>query len=623
MRSISRWLASASVGVLGLLCAGAAAGAQPSPAAQPVGRVASVAPGSIEGLVLDEHGNPVSGAMVSAFGATTAFTVTDRSGRYLLGTLSPGPYLVRAHSSGFVASRGEIIEVRPSGRSSSNISLHRDSTEHPVLAAGLGPVGTTGTVAPVAGDDDHGETAWRLRHARRSILKDAVLPDSVVADDEPPEGHLFGAASYVGHAASGFFDATPFSGQLNLLTTGSFDSPMQLFSADGLTHNVAYVSVGSPVGSGADWTMRGAIAQGDISSWIVAGTYANRALSPHHYEIGLSYAAQRYGGANPAILADLTDASRSAGAVYGFDTIALSPALSFTYGGRYARYDYLKNRSLVSPRIGVTVAPPGRRFRINGLVSYHALAPGAEEFLPPGDDTIWVPPQRTFSDLDLSQPLRAERTTHAEMALEEDLPGASTVSLRAFHQHVADQLVTMFDVQIPGAPPARLGHYLVGNSGAMDATGWGAGFRTVIAGRVHGSIEYTDSRANWNPSGDIGYLLLVAPSAVRLENDHIHNLCTSVETVVPETATRVMVLYRISNGFARSDRQSDRPTLDSRFDVQVRQSLPFMNFSNTRWEMLVGVRDFFRDAATDQSIYDELLVVRPPKRIVGGLTLKF
>jgi hypothetical protein len=39
--------------------------------------------------------------------------------------------------------------------------------------------------------------------------------------------------------------------------------------------------------------------------------------------------------------------------------------------------------------------------------------------------------------------------------------------------------------------------------------------------------------------------------------------------------------------------------------------------------MLVAVRNFFRETVSDQSIYDELLVVRPPKRIVGGLTLKF
>ena len=44
------------------------------------------------------------------------------------------------------------------------------------------------------------------------------------------------------------------------------------------------------------------------------------------------------------------------------------------------------------------------------------------------------------------------------------------------------------------------------------------------------------------------------------------------------------------------------PGLDSRFDVQVRQALPFMDFSTAKWEMLIGVRNFFRDAAPDQSV---------------------
>ena len=92
---------------------------------------------------------------------------------------------------------------------------------------------------------------------------------------------------------------------------------------------------------------------------------------------------------------------------------------------------------------------------------------------------------------------------------------------------------------------------------------------------------------------------------------------------MPETSTRVVVLYRVSNAYARQASQTPGPAVDARFDVQVRQSLPFMDFSNAKWEMLVAVRNFFRETASDQSIYDELLVVRPPKRIVGGLTLKF
>jgi hypothetical protein len=48
-----------------------------------------------------------------------------------------------------------------------------------------------------------------------------------------------------------------------------------------------------------------------------------------------------------------------------------------------------------------------------------------------------------------------------------------------------------------------------------------------------------------------------------------------------------------------------------------------MNFSNARWEMLLAVRNFFRENGTEQSVYDELLVIRPPKRVVGGVTLRF
>jgi hypothetical protein len=39
--------------------------------------------------------------------------------------------------------------------------------------------------------------------------------------------------------------------------------------------------------------------------------------------------------------------------------------------------------------------------------------------------------------------------------------------------------------------------------------------------------------------------------------------------------------------------------------------------------MLVAVRNLFRESFTEISIYDELLVARPPKRLVGGITVKF
>src|SRR5437763_16905451 len=99
-----------------VMCASGAARAQGTSPLQAVTHVASLAPGSILGTVQDEKGAPVAGAMVSALGTTAAFAVTDRAGRFELRTLSPGPYLVRAHAGGFVASRGPVADVRASGR---------------------------------------------------------------------------------------------------------------------------------------------------------------------------------------------------------------------------------------------------------------------------------------------------------------------------------------------------------------------------------------------------------------------------------------------------------------------------------------------------------------------------
>ena len=367
------------------------------------------------------------------------------------------------------------------------------------------------------------------------------------------------------------------------------------------------MSVGAPAGSNADWAVRGALSQADISAWVIAGTYSSHGPNRHQYDVGLSYATQRYDGGNPAALRDVTDGSRNAGAMYGFDTWTLSPALAVTYGARYARYDYLENKGLISPRVSMTLSA-GDHFRVATSVSRRSIAPGAEEFLPPGESGIWLPPQRTFSSFINDGPLDAEHTTHVEVEVERDLGPASTVTLRAFQQYVADQLVTMFGVDVPGVPPANLGHYFVGNYGDVDARGITAGLRTVV-GRVRGSVDYSMTRAQWQGGDDLNYWVLRVPGTP-LRPDRLHNLSTSIQTEVPETSTRVVVLYRISNAFARRSAQDDR-TLDSRFDVEVHQSLPFMDFSGAKWEMLIGVRNFFRETAADQSVFDELLVVRP------------
>ena len=150
--------------------------------------------------------------MVSALGPRTAVVVTDQNGRFHFPTLSPGPYLLRVHVRGFVSSRGQVVEVRASVQANSSISVrHAGSLAAPeaglsvdpaipILAAGIGiaiqpldAAATSDASTPVPASespdtpsvDDHSETAWQLRHMRRSILKDVSMADALLGDGAP------------------------------------------------------------------------------------------------------------------------------------------------------------------------------------------------------------------------------------------------------------------------------------------------------------------------------------------------------------------------------------------------------------------------------------------------------
>ena len=92
-----------------------------------------------------------------------------------------------------------------------------------------------------------------------------------------------------------------------------------------MPRGVAFLSLEAPTASG-DWAMRGAITQGDLSSWIVAGSYMRRAPAAHRYEAGLSYGMQRYLGGNAEALAAVADGSRNVGALYAYDNWTINPA---------------------------------------------------------------------------------------------------------------------------------------------------------------------------------------------------------------------------------------------------------------------------------------------------------
>jgi len=604
----------------------------PRPASSSVPQVASLAAIELRGTVVDERLQPLAGVVISALGGTSAFAVSDRSGHFVLRDLPAGPYLVRAHLQGYTPTRARIVQVTTASRDIS-IALTKvtgKSDEPQVLQAGVAGVdGDAESTAGEADTEDHSELAWRLRHIRRSVLRDVdtgVLP--AVNEGSFMEDSLGALAKALGNPvryASDFISDLPLNGQINLLTSTSFDRPQNLFSLqNGLPNSVAFVTLTAPTTTGK-WDVRGGTTQGDLSSWIVAGSYSWQPVgSSHSYHAGLSYAMQRYLGGNADALAAMADGRRNAGEMYAFDRWAITSRLDVSYGARYARYDYLANETLFSPKASVTVTPlPRGSLRVRGTMSRREIAPGAEEFLLPSTG-IWAPPGRTFSPVSMRVGFHPEQINHLEVAAEQPLAKDIVVGMRVFRQQVNDQLVTLFGVSLPSTAGANLGHYYVGNAGDVDARGWGVSVSRTVADAIHASIDYTQTDAEWlRPSMGSARVALVMPSAIRRQFEQLRDLTTSIESDVPRLDTRVFVIYKVNSGFTRPYATTLQPQVASRFDVEVSQALPFLNFSSARWEMIVAVRNLFHEDVLDASVYDELQVVRPPKHVVGGVTVRF
>ena len=396
---------------------------------------------------------------------------TDSNGRCTIVALPAGDYLVRVHRTGFTVAHSLVLRVTPGHITSYSVVLIPVTLDRPVatngespgiMTAGFLPTATTGVAVPTdPGQDDdieQSEVAWRLRHLRRSVLKDAVDQVHLAEDGnfEDGVGAFFGRAMTAPvRAAASLFSEAPLTGQVNLLTTSTFDSTDKILSDLSLARGVAYLSLGAGAGSRGDWSARAALTQGDLSSWMLAGSFISRAPTRHRYEVGMTLAAQRYRAPTWRLLAAVSDGTRNAGAVYAFDTWTIARTVSVVYGARYASYGYIE-KGLFSPRLQVNLQP-SHSMRVMMSASRRSEAPGAEEFVP---STASTRPRRLVSSQITLTSARSSASTLRPLG-DGHLDLGPAVPARTAVQHPA-QVVPVAQPWLPAPIFARLADTLIG-----------------------------------------------------------------------------------------------------------------------------------------------------------------
>ena len=625
----------------------------PAPATgqTPVMITASLSSGWIEGMVTDDHNQPISGAAVTAQGRDLLIIETDHVGRFQLRGIPAGTYLLRVQGRGFAASRREFVQVVAARGTHFDVQLRRAAA--PVIAPGgavlAAGVGLSSTATDVVGSTppdsappveegeaaeavphDHSSAAWRLRHARRSVLRDTTsrIDDVSQLDDEDLWRSLerldvAGWTAGVGRSAASAVLNGALTGRVQLLTAGAFDQPFEAFTTDDMPAGIAFVHLAGPLSTRTTWSVEAATARGGVTSWFVGGTYATVVADSHGVEVHSSYSRQRSAAASGVSVFGLEDDGRSVGGVQVVDHWTISPRAMLDVGGRYERYDYLRDPGLFSPAITASLSPAARTW-VRVTAAREMSAPGAEEFVPQAYGSLTLPPQRTFSAMVAGRPLVGQETRHFGVALEQDI-ATFRVSLTHFVQNVDGQLATVFDPSLAkGQRRADLSHYGVASVGDFDASGWALGVSRPVGTHLRGGLEYRVSDVEWLVGDDMTAVGLVAPSAMRSPNERMHDVTMRIDAAAPRTGTRLSTACRYNSRFTRGAIDQDTPAGAVRYDVQVYQSIPYLKNETAQVELVFGVGNLLRTAVDSvSSLYDEVLVVRPPTRVVGGVTVQF
>lgn len=572
----------------------------------------------IAGTIKDDNGAAIEGALVSALGATSTLTISDTAGRFSL-ALPPGEYQIRVHREGYTSTFRELLLLRASASITRAIVLRRTG-ERAVMAAGLGG---TPSIPSIGSSDPrahpHTEQAWRLRHLKRSALRDtSAMPDGL--GDDTGAWESFGrAVGLPARFASSLFSDLSIDGELRLLTAGSIGPYAPTF-AELAGGGVAYLSMRAPVGGHGEWSVRGTMSSADLSTWLVAGDYVARSTNTHAFNVGMAYGSQGMPASDRgpmSVAAVLSDRTRNAGQMYAFDRWRVSPAVLLDVGTRVDYFDYLASDAVLwSPMASLELTPfgAGAPTSLKLAASIRRDAPGSAEFTPPAAGP-WLPPQRVFAALP-GRAFEVEQTDHAEAAVEHRFDDAYTIGVRKFMQRTANQVATLFGLDRPGLP-AEAGHYFVASIGDATIDGWAVRLSTPDGQPIRGSIDYAIADVRWTPVADAS---AIVGTAARDGVERVHDITTSLGADVPLTRTRMLIVYRLSNGYATLENGS---SLGARFDLQLNQGLPFLPSNAGEWEVLLSVKNTLRDQRFGMSMLDELLAVSTPTRVVGGVQIKF
>jgi len=535
-------------------------------------------PSSVLGWVEDSRGLPVAGAVVSLFakgmrgGGLVAFS--DEAGRFSLPALPPGSYTVRAVGRGLRPATARQIKVLPN--------------QEFVLALSLPSLGE---LSEREAAEKRRELTWLVRHKSRSVLEQRGVQTLVDAEEAAA---LAGLAPWIGD----------FGGSLELVASASSTTTGDTPGAELLPGGTGALKLEGRIADSARFTLGGVLAESEDTAWRMAGEFVVDSDEGHEMRVGAGYGTRYVRSLGGVGEADVSLENSAVGALFIEDRIALSDQMSATAGLRQTYVGFVQDRNHIDPSLGLELKP---------LRSTRFFATAEQRTLVPGGDLLTLSTLATAPAIvyaALPSDLRAERMVRFELGADRSF-GGTLLGVRLFEEESADRLVNAFFEH------DSLRKLRIFNAGAAGVHGASVDMTREFGRSLRGSLAYSFGRIQRDTP--LAFASARFPSGFSGDGE-FHDIVGRVEARMDPTDTRLVAYYRLNVMRARGEESRLR---NSRFDVQVSQGLPFISaLTRADWELLVAVRNLFYEAA-DAGILDELAVVDPPTRVIGGISVRF
>ena len=552
--------------------------------------------GGLVGWVEDTRGTPVAGVVISLFGkgvdAAGLVTLSDSGGRFFLPSLPAGSYTLRALAAGHLPAPARQVTVLPDRDSTFTVSL---------TPLKLGAAGKDAAEAVDDPDSDAGaELRWLLRHKRRSVLEDRgqTVPseDAVAAETAVASARLASWLTDLGGSVEVM--ANPAGVGVGSVPLG-FQAPPESFSL---------LRLKGRMGTGGSWSLGGLVADAESTTWRAAAEFILEPGDGHQIEAGSGYGTRLMqplvSGARDGRLDN-----RTVGAIFVQDRWQATETVAYTAGARFSYIGFLGDRTHLDPYAAVELKRDART-RVRGTVSSRTIVPGGDLLTL---SVLGSAPAMAFADMD--EQLRPERAIRYELAVDQAM-GPATLSARTFYEGVDDQLVNAFS----GPSGART--LRIVNGGGLSARGMGLTVARRFGDAFSGSVSYTYGHS-WRRDPTVVDEAGALPDLFAYHDADFHDFVTRLETFIDWSDTRVVAFYRLNSLTPEVEGKKANAVANTRFEVQLRQGLPFLGaLTRADWEFLLAVRNLFYET-TEGATLDEVAVLNPPKRVLGGISVRF